>query len=147
MQNFGKFKNNIINVLSNLAKSIKNGVINIINYLLKNTRNVLIWAFLTALSIGGVTYIVNIPIDYEINLMTEYRNYIVNKRSLKIHIEECHSVSRMSERNKLQINNSLENLLKQELKEKTNLSQVHLKTLKIYYLEVKTLHLKHMMNT
>ncbi|MBQ2205166.1 MAG: hypothetical protein II411_04670, partial [Lachnospiraceae bacterium] len=58
-----------------------------------------------------MTYIVNIPIDYEINLMTEYRNYIVNKRSLKIHIEECHSVSRMSERNKLQINNSLENLL------------------------------------
>lgn len=111
MQNFEKIKNNIINVLSNLAKSIKNGVINTINYLLKNTRNVLIWTFLTALSIGGVTYIVNIPIDYEINLMTEYRDYIVNKRSLKIHIEECHSVSRMSERNKLQINNSLENLL------------------------------------
>ena len=44
-------------MLSNLAKSIKNGVINTINYLLKNTRNVLVWTFLTALSIGGVTYI------------------------------------------------------------------------------------------
>ena len=111
MQNFEKIKNNIINVLSSLAKSIKNGVINIINYLLKNTRNVLVWTFLTALSIGGVTYIVNIPIDYEINLMAEHKDYIVNKRSLKIHIAECHSVSRMSERNKLQINNSIENLL------------------------------------
>ena len=111
MQNLEKIKNNIINVLSDLAKSIKNGVTDTINYLLKNTRNVLIWAFLTALSIGGVAYVVNVPIDYEIKTMTEYKKYIVNKRSIKIHIEECHSVSRMSERNKLQINNSIENLL------------------------------------
>ena len=104
-------KDKIIKTIGDVLKNASNLFVNIIHFIKKYMKSILVWAFLTALSIVGVTYIVNIPIDYEINLMTEYRNYIVNKRSLKIHIEECHSVSRMSERNKLQINNSLENLL------------------------------------
>lgn len=92
-------------------QQIKHSIKSVVKELLKSVKNIVVWVFLTALSIGGVTYIVNVPIDYEINQMTEHRDYIANKRSLKIHIAECHSVSRMSERNKLQINNSLENLL------------------------------------
>lgn len=76
----------------------------------KIIRNLIIWIFLTIVSIGGVTYFVNIPIDYDINAMHEYNDYIVNKRTLKIHIKDCYSVSKMSERNKLQIHDTLVNL-------------------------------------
>ena len=106
-----KISKSIINTTSEAFKYVRNIIINAAQFVLKNVKNILIWAFLTAISIGAVTYIVKIPIDYEINLMAEHKDYVVNKRSLKIHIAECHSVSRMSERNKLQINNSIENLL------------------------------------
>ena len=101
-----------------LIEIIKYGLIkvieiirNIITNIIKNIRNISIWAFLTAIAIFGVVYFVNIPIEYDVNMMIEYRDFVVNKKSLKIHIEDCSSVSKMSERNKLFVNNSLENLI------------------------------------
>ena len=93
-----------------LFEKIKNTVNDIINFVAKSINNIVIWAFLTAIALGAVTYFVNIPIDYDVDVMVEYRDYIVNKRSLKIHIETCSSVTKMSERNKLKINDSLEHL-------------------------------------
>ena len=100
----------ILKKVKKIANDIVNGVKNVIDYIAKNVNNVIIWAFLTVISLGAVTYFVNIPIDYDIDAMTEYRDYIVNKRSLKIHIETCYSVSKMSERNKLKMNDTLEHL-------------------------------------
>ena len=104
--------NKIINIANNIVNIIISGIKHTINFVTKNVNNIIIWAFLTAISIGAVNYFVNMPIDYEINAMSEYKDYIVNKRSLKIHIEACPSVSKMSERNKLKINDSLDNLTK-----------------------------------
>lgn len=77
----------------------------------KDIKNIIIWIFLTIMSLGIVNCFVNIPIDYDVETTTEERDYIVNKRTLKIHINTCPSVARMSNKNKLQVNNSLDNLL------------------------------------
>ena len=68
---------NIINNVSNIINNIISGIKNIISFIAKNFNNIIIWAFLTALSIGAITYFVNIPIDYDINAMSEYKDYIV----------------------------------------------------------------------
>ena len=97
-------------VLKSIVENIITTVKNAINFVAKNINNVIIWAFLTAIALGAVTYFVNVPIDYDIDAMVEYRDYVVNKKSLKIHIETCSSVTKMSGRNKLRINDSLDHL-------------------------------------
>ena len=102
---------NFLEIIKSKVKRVMYGVKNLLVFITKNINNIIIWSFLTALSIGAVVYFVNVPIDYEIDGISEYRNYIVNKRSLKIHIEKCPSVSKMSERNKLRLNDSLEHIM------------------------------------
>lgn len=101
----------ILKKVKRIANDIVNGVKNVIDYIAKNVNNVIIWAFLTVISLGAVTYFVNVPIDYDVDAMVEYKDYVVNKRSLKIHIETCPSVSKMSQKNKLKTNDSLTNLI------------------------------------
>ena len=101
----------LIEKTKNGLTKVRDNIYSIINGIGKMISNILIWAFLTAIAIFGVAYFVNVPIEYDANMMIEYRDFVVNKRSLKIHIEDCSSVSKMSERNKLFINNSLENLI------------------------------------
>lgn len=103
--------NKIINIANNIVNIIISGIKHTINFVAKNVNNIIIWAFLTAISLGAINYFVNMPIDYEINAMSEYKDYIVNKRSLKIHIEICPSVSKMREKNKLKTNDTLEHLI------------------------------------
>ena len=105
-----KIKNIAKNVI-NVAENIGNFVVNLINNTLKLINNTVILIFLTAIATSAVTFFVNVPIEYDTNLMTESRDYVVNKRSLKVHIGSCYSVTKMSEKNKLLVNNSLENLL------------------------------------
>lgn len=83
-----------------------------LNNIKNSVKNLIIWLFLTVISLGAVTYVVNLPIEYDTNLMYEYKDYVVNKRTLKIHIKDCYSVSKMSERNKLLVNETVENLIK-----------------------------------
>ena len=90
----------------------KNGIKNILNDISQNIRNIFVWGFLTIIAIFGVVYFVNVPIEYDVEMMIENRDFIINKRSLKIHIDNCPSVSKMSEKNKFFVNNSLENLIK-----------------------------------
>lgn len=102
-------------ILEEMKKGIRyilDSAISIKDFIVKFIGNIIIWSFLTILSIGAVTYFVNVPIEYDNNMMTEYKDYIVNRRSLKIHIESCHSVSKMSERNKQKVHDSLYNLTK-----------------------------------
>ena len=95
----------------NFIKKIIINVKNVIKKIDKFFDNIIIWLFLTIISVGIVAIFVNIPIDYDTNSIVEYKDFIVNKRSHKIHIETCPSVAKMSERNKLRTNNSLENLI------------------------------------
>lgn len=102
----------LINKIKRKYYILKRIVCFIIDDILKNIRNIIIWTFLTVVAIIGVACFVNIPIEYDENMMIEYNDYIINKRTFKIHIVECSSVDKMSIRNKLLINNSLENLTK-----------------------------------
>lgn len=95
-----------------IVRFMINAIISIRDFVVRFISTIIIWLFLAILSLGAVTYFVNVPIKYDTNMMAEYKDYIVNKRSLKIHIESCHSVSKMSERNKLKVHNSLDNLTK-----------------------------------
>lgn len=102
------------NVINSVNREVRNLIKNIkiiINNMKKNIKNIIIWSLLTIVAIGGVTYVINIPIEYNTNEMMEYKEYIVNKRSLKIHINNCSSVNKMSNKNKMIVNNSLENLI------------------------------------
>ena len=66
---------------------------------------------LTAIAIGAAACIVKIPIEYDTNTMGQHKEFIVNKRTLKIHIPTCPSVDKMSEKNKLKKTNSLNQLI------------------------------------
>ena len=94
-----------------MFKELKNNIKRIINDVKKNLNNVAIMLFLSILSLGIVTFFVNVPIDYNEKEIVEKRDYIVNKRSLKIHITDCPSVSKMRDHNKLFINDSLDSLM------------------------------------
>lgn len=52
-----KISKSIINTTSEAFKYVRNIIINAAQFVLKNVKNILIWAFLTAISIGAVTYI------------------------------------------------------------------------------------------
>ena len=102
----------IFETIKDIAKNIKSFVANLIDIVLKGLNNIAIWIFLvTIVATSSVIFFVNIPIDYDVNLLTESRDYIVNKRSLKVHIGSCYSVTKMSEKNKFLVNDTLENLL------------------------------------
>lgn len=73
-------------------------------------KNIIIWAFLTMITIIGISYFVNIPIDYDVNVTNRIGNYVINKRTLKIHVKNCSSVSRMSLKNKQNVTDSIDNL-------------------------------------
>ena len=45
-----------------------------LNNIKNSVKNLIIWLFLTIISLGAVTYVVNLPIEYDTNLMYEYKD-------------------------------------------------------------------------
>lgn len=70
----------------------------------------MVFAFLSIISLGITTYLVKMPIDYDADDLSIKKEYLVNKRTLKIHKMDCSAIDKMSEKNKKIINDSIINL-------------------------------------
>lgn len=91
----------------NLIKTIKDVIKNIF----KDINALLITILLSSVAILGVTnYIVSVPINYSMEDLNSTKNYVLNRRTLKIHKENCPAVAKMSKRNKINVNDSINNL-------------------------------------
>lgn len=77
----------------------------------KYLSTILISIVLTVVAIVGANYLVNTPIEYEIDSLKIEKNYIINNKSHKIHVPNCDSAQRMSTKNKKYVTDSLENLI------------------------------------
>ena len=83
----------------------------ICNEIKREAHNILIAVVLSILSFAAVNQVVKIPIDLDQNDAKVVREYIVNARTLKIHSLSCDSVNRMSQKNRLKVKASFDDLV------------------------------------
>ncbi len=102
---------NILKQIMVFIHTVTTAAEEIIDEVKREIHSIVIVAVLSIASFAVVNQVIKVPIDIDQNDTKVVREYIVNARTLKIHALSCDSVNRMSEKNRLKVNSSFEELV------------------------------------